>query len=168
MINNLKELLIHEIRDLYSAETQLVDALPGMARSALNEELKVAFSNHLEETKKHVSRLSEAAEKLSVSPEGETCEAMKGLLREAEETMKIPADPSVKDAALIAAAQRVEHYEMAGYGSAACFAECAKENDVGKLLLETLDEEKEADQKLSSIAKGGLLQSGVNDEAVDN
>lgn len=165
MLNNLTDLLVHEIQDLHSAETQLLDALPKMAAAANNEDLRAAFRDHLTETSGHVDRLVEAAERLGVAPTGETCEAMKGLIREGEKTINTMADPVVKDAALIAVAQRVEHYEIAAYGSAACFAEVTGEKEVKKLLGETLDEEKAADKKLNSIATGGMFSSGLNKEA---
>ncbi|MGE9291169.1 MAG: ferritin-like domain-containing protein [Puniceicoccales bacterium] len=164
-LRNLNDLLIHEVRDLYSAESQLIEALPKMADAATNAELKEAINSHLEETKTHLSRLADVSAKLGVEPFGETCAAMEGLIKEGEEVMHLPADPDVKDAALIAAAQRVEHYEMAGYGSAACFAHCTQNKDVEDLLNETLDEEKEADSKLTKIAKGSLLSTGINQEA---
>lgn len=154
MLNNLTDLLVHEIRDLYSAETQLVDALPKMAAAAHDEDLRQAFNEHLEETKGHVDRLADAARLLNVSPTGQTCEAMKGLIRESSETINELADPTVKDAALIAA-----------YGSAACFADAVDAGDVKKLLGETLSEEKAADELLNKIATGGLFTSGVNKEA---
>ncbi len=166
MLNNLTDLLVHEVRDLYSAETQLLDALPKMAAAATNEDLKRAFNEHLQETKGHVDRLADAARVLKVTPSGKTCEAMKGLIKEGSEVISELADPMVKDAALIAAAQRVEHYEIAAYGSAACFADQADAHDVKKLLGETLDEEKSADEKLTKIATGGLFSGGINKEAV--
>ncbi len=167
-MTNLTDLLIHEIRDLYSAETQLIDALPKMAESAQSPDLKEAFESHLAETKDHVSRLVDAAGKLDAEPFGETCDAMKGLIEEGEETIGLNASPDVKDAALIAAAQRVEHYEMAGYGSAACFANCAGHSEVEDLLNETLSEEKEADSKLTHIARGKKSETGVNQEATSS
>lgn len=165
MFKNLTDLLVHEIKDLYSAETQLVEALPKMQAAANHEDLKKAFGEHLEETKGHVDRLAKVAKMLNVDPLGETCEAMKGLIREGSEAIDLDAQPNVKDAALIAAAQRVEHYEIAGYGSAACFAHCSDHHDVEKILEKTLDEEKDADSKLTKLAKGGLFSSGVNQEA---
>ncbi|MCF3648947.1 ferritin-like domain-containing protein [Synoicihabitans lomoniglobus] len=168
MLNNLTDLLVHEIRDLYSAETQLLEALPKMEMAATDADLKTAFHDHLNETKDHVDRLAEAAQILGVEPTGQTCEAMKGLIRESSETIDELANPTVKDAALIAAAQRVEHYEIAAYGSAACFADAVDANDVKKLLGKTLDEEKSADDKLTHIATGGLFSKGINQEAMPN
>ncbi len=165
MLNNVTDLLVHEIRDLYSAETQLLDALPQMEAAATNEDLKTAFRDHLKETRHHVDRLSTAASKLGINPAGKTCEAMKGLIREGTEVVLELANPAVKDAALIAAAQRVEHYEIAAYGAAACFADCADRDDVKSLLGETLEEEKDADSALNRIAMGGLFRSGINKAA---
>jgi len=165
MFKNLTDLLIHEIRDLYSAETQLLDALPKMADAASDEDLKAAFRDHLKETENHVTRLREAGRHLHISVEGETCNAMKGLIKEGEEAIQKLGDPTVKDALLIASAQRVEHYEIAAYGSAACFAHCSDLGDVQKILEETLDEEKDADSKLNKLARGGMLSSGINQAA---
>lgn len=168
MFKNLTDLLVHEVKDLYSAETQLVEALPKMEAAANHEDLKKAFREHLEETKEHVNRLAEVANILGVDPGGETCEAMKGLIREGSETIDMEANADVKDAALIAAAQRVEHYEIAGYGSASCFAHCTDHDKVQKLLDKTLEEEKSADKELMKIAQGGKLSSGINQEAVSS
>jgi protease I len=165
MLHTLDDLLVHEIQDLYSAESQLIEALPKMAGAAHDDELQEAFREHLRETKDHVDRLAEAAKILGVSPTGETCEAMKGLIREGAERVEQLAEPTVKDAALISAAQRVEHYEIAGYGSAACFAHCTDNKDVQKLLEQTLAEEKDADSKLSKLAQGGRFSKGLNQEA---
>lgn len=164
-LNSLKDLLIHEMKDLYSAETQLTKALPKMVEAASHEKLKAAFEEHLQETRNHVSRLEEAFGHLGENAQGEHCEAMEGLLEEGEETIQKQGDPDVKDAALIAAAQRVEHYEIAGYGTARTYAERLDLSDVASLLEETLDEEKAADKKLNKIATGGFLSSGINKEA---
>ncbi|MGF1451680.1 MAG: ferritin-like domain-containing protein [Opitutales bacterium] len=160
-MKNLTELLQHEVQDLYSAENQLVGALPKMEEAATDPGLKSAFREHLAETKGHVTRLEEAAKHLGIDPEGETCEAMQGLIAEGEEIAQI-AEPSVRDAALIAAGQRVEHYEMAGYGSAAAFAEQTGHREVQDLLAATLQEETSADATLNKIARGGKALQGVN------
>lgn len=152
-LTNLEKLLEHEIKDLYSAETQLVKALPKMAKAASDPELKEAFTSHLEETKGHVQRLQQVAEILGTSPRGKSCKAMKGLVEEGEETMKEDGDPNILDLALIGAAQKVEHYEIAGYGTARSLAESLGMDDVISLLQETLDEEGEADKKLTGIAE---------------
>lgn len=165
-LNNLTDLLVHEIQDLHSAESQLVEALPKMAAAATSGDLKDAFDHHLQETKQHVVRLNEAASLLNVTPQGETCEAMKGLIREGSEMVEKRAAPAVKDAALIASAQRIEHYEIAAYGAASCFANCTDEKAVLELLVNTLDEEKEADSKLNKLAKGSIFSSGINEGAV--
>ena len=151
--NSLEDLLIEQLQDLYDAENQLVSALPKMAQAATAPELKSAFESHLEETRAHVQRLEQAFEELGVTAQRETCDAMKGLIKEGNKVIEATGDPAIKDAALIAAAQRVEHYEMAGYGSARTFAhQCGREN-VAELLQLTLDEEGQADQKLSQVAE---------------
>ena len=164
-LTSLKNLLIEELRDLYSAETQLTEALPSLADAASRSELKEAFNEHLEETREHVERLEEIFDQLGESPEGEHCDAMEGLIAEGEERIQEDGDSDVKDAALIAAAQRTEHYEMAGYGSARTYADELGLSDVRSLLDETLSEEKKADKLLNKIATGGWLSSGVNREA---
>ena len=158
-VNSLKDLLLEEIKDLYDAEKQLVKALPKLARAASNEELKKGFTTHLEETKNHVTRLEEVFEKLGATAKGKTCKAMAGLVAEGEEAIELEAPDAVRDACLIGAAQRVEHYEMAAYGTARNFAELVGESDVVDLLQETLDEEKETDKILTS------LSDSVNEEA---
>jgi len=166
IMNNLTDLLEHEVKDLYSAEKQLLEALPKMEAGAHRDELKNAFREHLEETKGHVNRLAAVADSLGIDPTGEECNAMKGLIAEGSEILSKDASPDVKDAALIAAAQRVEHYEIAAYGSASCFAHCTDNSEVKKLLDETLEEEKEADSKLNKIATGGTFGSGINKDSV--
>jgi ferritin-like metal-binding protein YciE len=152
-LNNLCDLLIHELQDLYSAETQLVKALPKMARAATNDELQSGFNEHLQQTKQHVERLERIMGILGASPQGKTCKAMQGLIAEGEETMQEDAEPAVRDAALIAAAQKVEHYEIAGYGSARTFAELLAQDEISEILQETLDEEGETDKRLTEIAE---------------
>ena len=151
-LKSLKDLFEHEIKDLYSAETQLSEALPKMAEKASDSKLKKAFESHLEETKKQKERIEKIGEICNISVKGEKCEAMAGLVKEGEEMMKMDAESDVKDAGLIAAAQRVEHYEMAGYGTAHHYAKRLGLDDVAKLLEETLNEEKAADEKLNKIA----------------
>lgn len=150
---SFSDLFVHELKDLYSAENQLIEALPKMAEAASSSSLAEAYKSHLEETKKQKERLERISEMLGVDVKGETCEAMKGLVREGEEAIKAESPDEIKDAALIAAAQRVEHYEMAGYGTAAYYATMLEEREVADLLNETLEEEKAADSKLNSIAK---------------
>jgi ferritin-like metal-binding protein YciE len=154
--NSLDDLFFDQIGDLYDAEKRLTEALPKMVEAASDAELKDAFQHHLEETKKQVKRLENVFKQLGREPERETCDAMKGLLSEGEEIIGAKGDPAVLDAALIAAAQRVEHYEMAGYGTAREFADRLGHMEAVKLLQETLDEEKKADKKLTEIAARGI------------
>lgn len=159
-LDSLRTLWVEEMRDLYNAENQLLKALPKMAKTASTPELKQAFESHLEETRGHVERLDEIFDKLGKKPTGKTCKAMKGLVEEGSEMMQEEGPDSVIDAGLIAAAQRVEHYEMAGYGAARTFASILGEDEAEDLLQETLDEEGAADEKLTEIA-----ESIVNEEA---
>jgi ferritin-like metal-binding protein YciE len=150
---SLNDLYIEQLKDLHSAETQLTKALPKLAKAANNPELKSAFTEHLVETKEQLARLNQIGEKLSKSLSGHTCAAMKGLIEEGSEWMEEDAEPEVMDAGLIAAAQRVEHYEMAGYGTVHNFAQLLGEDDAADLLAETLKEEATADKKLTALAK---------------
>ena len=159
-LDSLRTLWIEEMRDLYNAENQLLKALPKMAKRASTPELKEAFESHLGETQTHVERLEEIFAKLGKKPGGKTCKAMKGLVEEGSEMLKEDGPDSVIDAGIIAAAQRVEHYEMAGYGAARTFASLLGEDDAEELLQTTLDEEGAADEKLTEIA-----ESIVNEEA---
>jgi len=152
-LDSLRDLLIEELRDLYNAETQLVDALPKMAEAASSHELKSAFEHHLEETRRHVSRLDSIFKQIDEKSSGETCEAMKGLVKEGEIFIKAEGDPDVRDAGLIGAAQRVEHYEMAGYGTVRALARRLGDNQMAEILQQTLNEEGEANKKLTSIAE---------------
>ncbi len=155
------ELLEHELKDIYSAEKQLLKALPKMAKAATNDELKQAFENHLRETEGQVERLEKIFKQMNVSySRVEKCKAMEGLIEEGKGVMEEEMEPAVMDAALIAAAQRVEHYEIAAYGCARTFAARLGHNDVAELLQESLDEEGNADEKLTEIA-----ESVVNQEA---
>jgi ferritin-like metal-binding protein YciE len=153
-VENLRALLVEELRDLYSAETQLTKALPKVATHASDAKLKHAVESHLKETEGHVQRLEQIFEKLGESPKGKTCDGMKGLITEASERMKETGDKATLDAGLIADAQRVEHYEISAYGSARTFANLLGETEIVRLLEETLKEEKAADQKLTQIAEG--------------
>jgi ferritin-like metal-binding protein YciE len=152
-VETMQELLIDELKDLYSAEKQIVRALPKLAKAATSPELKQALTNHLEETEGHVTRLEQIAEIVGKRLTGKTCVGMKGVLEEGSEVLEETDKGTVRDAAMIAAAQRVEHYEMAGYGSAREFAKMLGLSDVASLLQATLDEEKTADKLLSGIAK---------------
>lgn len=156
---------MHEIRDLYSAEKQLVEALPKMAQAASRPELQDAFNNHLEETRSQVARLEDIFQELGESPTGEQSEAMMGMIEEGQEILQEEGHESVKDAALIAAAQRVEHYEISGYGTARTYANELGHDSIAETLDDILSEEKTADQELNEIALGGWLSTGVNVEA---
>jgi len=152
-LKNLQELLVDELRDLYSAETQLTKALPKMAKAANNPELKAGFEEHLEQTRGHLERLDQVFEILDEKAKGKTCHAMEGLVKEGSEAIDLDAPEPVQDAALIGAAQRVEHYEVAAYGTARAFATALGMKDVADLLLQTEREESETDKKLSALAK---------------
>ena len=151
-LETLHDLLIHELRDLFDAENQLVKALPLLAKAAKSEELREAFELHTRETKEQVRRLETLFQALGASPEGKKCKAMKGLVAEAKEAIQEDADPDVLDAMLIVAAQKVEHYEIAGYGSARTFARVLKYDDAARLLEQTLKEESTTDERLTQIA----------------
>jgi ferritin-like metal-binding protein YciE len=150
---SLQDLFVSELKDLYSAENQLVKALPKMAKAAGTEDLKRAFEEHLEQTKGHVERLEQIFDKLDVSTKGKKCKAMEGLIEEGKDMIDEDAEADVKDAGLIAAAQKVEHYEIAGYGSARTFARMLGNEEAANLLQQTLNEEAEADKKLTAIAE---------------
>lgn len=152
-LDNLGNVLELQLRDLYSAEDQLISALPKMAAAAHSSDLKSAFETHLRETRQQKTRLEQAFRMLGCEPKSESCDAMEGLIEEGQEIIDMDGDPEVKDAALIAAAQRVEHYEIAGYGCARTFARRLGRNDVANLLQETLDEEGNADKILTDIAE---------------
>lgn len=151
-LKNLENLFHHELKDIYSAETQIIEALPEMEKQASNKNLRRALSQHLEETKLQKKRLEEIAEILEIDITGETCEAMQGLIKEAKSFLKEDAEEHVKDAGMIAKAQSVEHYEIAAYGTALQYAKHLKQNEVADMLKQTLDEESSADEKLSEIA----------------
>jgi ferritin-like metal-binding protein YciE len=153
-IQSFEDLLLHELKDLYDAEHQIVKALPKMAKTVYSSELKAAFEDHLDQSQQHIRRLEQVFETLNKKPARETCEAMKGLIAEGDETMQEKMDGLLKDAALIAAAQRVEHYEMAGYGTVRTFANLLGYHEASQLLQMTLDEEEQTDKLLSQIANG--------------
>lgn len=155
-MKTLKDLFEHQLKDLYSAESQLVDALPKMAKKATDKKLKKAFEDHLEETKKHKERLEYICKELKTSPKGETCKAMKGLIKEAEDFMEEVKDDDVLNAGLIAEAQRVEHYEIAGYGTVVRYAQELGHDDIAEDLQKTLDEEYDANEKLNKMAESRL------------
>ena len=172
-INTLHDVYVEQLKDLYSAETQLTKALPKMAKAANDATLKEGFQEHLEETKVHVERLEEIFDELDEKPTGKKCKAMAGLVEEGSEAISEDATPEAKDAMLIAAAQRVEHYEMAGYGCVKTYARLLGYEDAAKLLEETLGEEVAADEKLTEAAesinveaeKGGADETDEEDES---
>jgi ferritin-like metal-binding protein YciE len=159
-LESLDNLLVHELKDLLSAEKQLVKALPKMAKGAANETLRSAIEEHWEQTKTHVERLEKIFSILNKTPRAEHCKAMEGLIEEGSDLLEEEGSPTVKDAALIGAAQKVEHYEIAAYGTVKALAELLGNDKIVALLQETLDEEKETDSKLTDLA-----QSEVNSEA---
>jgi ferritin-like metal-binding protein YciE len=160
-MKTLHDLFVHELKDLHSAEKQLLRALPKMAKAASSDDLKQAFESHLAETEEHVTRLDQIFEQLDISNRGHKCKAMEGLIEEGKDLLAEDIDSEVLDAALISAAQRVEHYEIAGYGCARTFARRLGLEDIAQMLQQTLDEEGTTDQKLTDIA-----ESHVNEEAV--
>ncbi len=157
MLDTLKSLLEDQIKDLYSAENQLLKALPKMAKAASSQALREAFTGHLEETKGHVERIQAIAEMMDIKLGGKKCKAMEGLIAEGAEVLEEEGEDAVIDAALIGAAQRVEHYEMAAYTCAAAIAQQLDETEVVAQLEATLQEEEAADEKLGSIAEGEVL-----------
>lgn len=159
-LNTLEDLFHHELRDLYSAEKQLVQALPKMAKAAMNLELAAGFEQHLEETRTHVNRLEQIGQELGVNLGGHVCRAMEGLVKEGAELISEDADDNVRDAGLIGAAQRVEHYEIAAYGTARALALRLDLQKAAEVLAQTLEEEKATDEKLTALA-----ESTVNDTA---
>ncbi len=155
-LNTLKDLFIHELKDLYSAEKQIIKALPKMAKAATNQELAAGFQEHLEQTREHAERLEEILSSYDQTTRGPKCKGMEGLLAEGSEMMEEEADEEVRDAGLIAAAQRVEHYEIAGYGTARAYASLLGDKESAKLLQTTLDEEAQTDKKLTSLATSSI------------
>jgi ferritin-like metal-binding protein YciE len=164
-LNTIDELLVEEIKDIYSAETQLLQALPELASAASSQELKDGFEQHLHETEEQVQRLEQVFNILGIQGDGKTCEGMAGLIRESRQIVAEPGDPAVKDAALIAAAQKVEHYEIATYGTICALADQLDDEEVKDILGRNLESEKDADDKLTRLAQGGLFSSGINKRA---
>jgi ferritin-like metal-binding protein YciE len=158
-LENLQQLYLKELRDLYDAENQITDALPKLIDAAHNSELKNALQEHLNVTQSQITRLEQIFQSLNEKPGGETCKGMKGVIKEGDEIVSAGGDPSTVDAGIISAAQRVEHYEMAGYGTVRTYAKLLGQEEHARLLQQTLDEEEEADQTLTHIA------STVNVEA---
>ena len=152
-IESLRDLYVEQLHDLYSAETQLVEALPKMAKAASNPQLQNAFQEHLTQTKTHVQRIEQIFQKLGAKPKDQTCKGMEGLIKEGSEMTKMKGEPAAIDAGLIAAAQRVEHYEIAGYGCVHTYAQQLGEQQHAQLLQQTLNEEGQTDKKLTQLAE---------------
>jgi len=160
-LNSFDDLFSHQLEDVYDAELQLTEALPKMADASSASDLRNAFNTHLMETRDHVKRLEQVFQRIGKSPERHTCPAMKGLIKEGQEAISATGDPSVKDAALIASAQRVEHYEIAAYGTLRTLARQVGLNDVASIFQKTLDEEGSADKKLTAIAESHVNQQAA-------
>lgn len=152
----LHDLMVHELKDLYSAERQLIQALPKMSKNANSDQLRTAIDNHLSETEEQASRLEKILESFGESPRGQKCEGMEGLIEEGKSLLKEEADPDVMDAGIIVAAQKVEHYEIAAYGAMCEYARILGHTEALQLLEQTLEEEKNADKLLNDIAEGGI------------
>ena len=160
-LDSLQSLFLDELKDVYHAEKQLVRALPRMAKAASSPDLRRAFTDHLKETQGQVQRLERVFKELGQTPRAKKCEGMAGLVEEGKEILEEDGDPAVIDAALIAAAQRVEHYEIAAYGCLRTYAQLLGLPTAERLLQENLDEEEAADEKLSALAEGGINQAAV-------
>jgi ferritin-like metal-binding protein YciE len=157
-LNSLDDLLLHEVQDMYHAEKQLVKALPDVAAQATSPELKSAIEEHLQQTKVHVNRLERVFEMLGQEPKTTKCKAMKGILDEGDDTITEKGSAETLDAAIIMSAQKVEHYEIAAYGSLATWADMLGRQDIKQLFGQTLDEEKATDERLTELARAGLNQ----------
>jgi ferritin-like metal-binding protein YciE len=160
-LETLQDLYVHELKDLYSAEKQLIKALPKMVKAAKNGKLAAGFEEHLEQTREHAARLERILSNHKKSTRGARCRGMEGIIAEGSEMVEEEADPEVKDAGLISAAQRVEHYEIAGYGTARTYAEMLGDKEGAKLLQTTLGEEEETDQKLTKLAKSSINVAAI-------
>jgi ferritin-like metal-binding protein YciE len=166
-LSNLQDLLVENLKDLYSAETQILKALPKVAKKVENEQLREALTMHVKETEQQVKRLEQVLGKMGEKPGGKKCHGMEGLIEEAKEMMEEDAEPDVLDAGLIVDCQKVEHYEIAGYGSAVTFAKLLGDDESARLLAQTLDEEERADKKLTEIAESTInieAASGADDD----
>jgi len=164
-MNDLQDLMVENLKDLYSAETQLMKALPKVAKAVENEELRGALQMHLKQTEGHAKRLEQILKSMGEKPGGKKCKAMEGLIEENKEMLEEDAAPDVMDAGLIVGCQKVEHYEIAGYGSAVTFAKLLGNDEAARLLAQTLDEEERADKKLSEIAESSInLQAAEGGE----
>jgi ferritin-like metal-binding protein YciE len=160
-LQTLQELFVDELKDLYSAENMLVKALPKMAKSADSPDLRNAFEQHLRQTEGHVARIEQVCQQLGESPRGKSCKGMSGLIEEGDELMKEDAEPEVLDAGLISAAQRVEHYEIAGYGTCCAYARQLGLEEAANLLAQTLEEEKATDKKLTELAYAHINMDAI-------
>lgn len=158
-LENLKQLLVQELHDLYDAEDQITEALPKMIEAAHHDQLKNALQHHLQVTRQQIQRLDSIFATLGEDPCGQTCKGMKGVIKEGEGIVSQGGDPATVDAGIISAAQRVEHYEMAGYGTVRNYATLLGKQEIASLLQKTLDEEKEADEKLTEIARSVNLEA---------
>jgi len=166
-LQNLRDLWVDELKDLYHAENQILKALPKMAKAAVDEELRTAFEEHLEQTRGHVERLEQVFEQIDEAPKGKRCKGMEGIIAEGKEMLELDLPEPVGDAALIAAAQRVEHYEIAAYGTVRTYAEILGESDAVALLEETLNEEKETDERLTGIAETVNPEASESEDSAD-
>ncbi len=164
-INTMQDLFVHSLRDMYHAEKQLVRALPKMAKAAKSDGLREAITLHLDETKNHVERLTQVFDTIDTTARGVRCEAIEGLVEEAKEILDEVQDPEVKDAGIILASQKVEHYEIASYGSLATMARMLGHDKAAQLLDETLAEEKHADQKLNELALSDINKRAAKSHA---
>jgi ferritin-like metal-binding protein YciE len=162
--NRLKHLYVEELKDLYSAENQLIKALPKMAKASTSEELRAGFEKHLGQTKEHVARIEQIFKGLGENPKGKNCKGMEGLIEEGSETIEEGLEPEELDAGLISAAQRVEHYEIAAYGCVSTYAKLLRQNDAVSLLRQTLEEEKATDKKLTELANSINLEAAKPEE----
>lgn len=164
-LGSIQDVYADQLGDLRSAESQLIEALPKMVNAASDPDLKKAFADHLEQTREHLQRIESIISSFPDTVPDETCEAMQGLVKEGAEIVEATGDPAAKDVALIAAAQRVEHYEIAAYGTARTLAQQLEMGDAQALLDDTLDEESAADKRLTKLATGGFLGIGINERA---
>lgn len=166
-LNALHDVYVEQLKDMYSAEKQLVEALPKMAQTASTPELRQAFESHLQETENHLQRIQDILHELDENPGSKVCKGMEGLIEEGSEAMKKDGAPKTRDALLILAAQKVEHYEIASYGAIRAYARTLGYDDAEGTIDEILDQEYEADQKLDDIAEGGVLEEGLNEQAAE-
>jgi ferritin-like metal-binding protein YciE len=160
-LHSLEDLYVELLKDIYNAEHQITKALPQMSKKAASPELKTAFDSHLQQTQNQIERLERVFQRIQKSPRGKKCAGMEGLLQEGEEVLKEDMEPIVRDSALIAAAQKVEHYEVSAYGTAIAWARLLGDDEAVNLFKQTLNEESEADEKLTKIAEGGVNEAAL-------